>query len=359
MSESTNETALLPANSTYFLQRRLTRLILLIIIPIGVLLLAGFIYLQGGQYVETDNAYLKADTVPVSTDAFGTIKEVLVKENEAVLAGQLLFRVNASTYQVEVDKAKAKLAKVVTDLMTLKASYNEKLAEITVAKTHYSFAKKEQQRQVDLLTKNYISASRFDDAKQRTDLAEEQIITLQQSLNRIAESLGGSVHLAINTHPSYLAELSALEQAKLHLSWTEVRASLPGIVSNVPHVGQYVKAGSIVLFLVIKDSLRVEANFTETDLTHVRPGQSVSIHIDAFPEAELTGVVESLSPATGAEFSIIPAQNATGNWVKIAQRVPVRIKIKNSAILPQLIVGLSTVVEIDTKHHRQLWGYSP
>lgn len=359
MSESLNEPESLPTNSPFLSPRRLKRLILLIAIPLMLFIFAGVIYLQGGRYVETDNAYLKADTVPVSIEVFGTVKEVFVKENEVVLADQLLFRIDPSPYQVEVDIAKAKLAEIVTDLMTLKASYNEKLAEISVAQTNYSFAKKEQQRQVDLLTKNYISASRFDDAKQRTDLAEEQIMTLRQSLNRIAESLGGSVNLAINEHPSYTAKLSALEQAKINLSWTEVRASSPGVVSKVPKIGQYIKAGSIALLLVVKDSLRVEANFTETDLTYVRPGQSVSIHVDAFPDAELTGVVESLSPATGAEFSIIPAQNATGNWVKIAQRVPVRIKIETSSVIPQLIVGLSAVVEIDTNHQRQLWGFSP
>lgn len=358
MSESLDKSESVADNSPYLSDHRLKRLILLIGIPLVLLIVAGIIYLQGGRYVETDNAYLKADTVPVSIEVFGTVKEVLVQENESVLAGQLLFSIDASPYQVEVDIAKAKLAKTVTDLMTLKASYNEKLTEIAVAQTNYSFAKKEQQRQVDLLTKNYISASRFDDAKQRTDLAEEHIMTLRQSLNRIAESLGGSVNLAISEHPSYLAELSALEQAKLNLSWTDVRASLPGIVSKVPKIGQYVKAGSIALLLVVKDSLRVEANFTETDLTYVRPGQSVSIYVDAFPDAELTGTVESLSPATGAEFSIIPAQNATGNWVKIAQRVPVRIKIKAPSLMPQLIVGLSTVVEIDTQHRRQLWGFS-
>ncbi len=359
MSEPFNEPESLPENSPSLSPRRLKRLILLIIIPLILLIFAGVIYLQGGRFVETDNAYLKADTVPVSIEVAGTVKEIFVKENELVSAGQLLFRIDALPYQVKVDMAKAELAQVMTELMTLKASYNEKLAEISVAQTNYAFAKKEQLRQVDLLTKNYISASRFDDAKQRTDLAEEQIITLQQSLNRIAQSLGGSVDLAINEHPSYKAKLSALEQANINLSWTKVRASSPGIVSKVPTNGQYIKAGAIALLLVVNDSLRVEANFTETDLTYVRPGQSVSIHIDAFPNAELTGSVESLSPATGAEFAIIPAQNATGNWVKIAQRVPVRIKFEDAPITPQLIMGLSAVVEIDTQHQRQLWGFSP
>lgn len=339
-------------------KRRLKRLILLVVVPLIAALAVGVVYLKGGRYVETDNAYIKADKVPVSAAVSGTVTEVLVDENQSVNAGQPLFRLDPAPFQVAVAKAEAKLAQVRTDLAALKASYRERQAEIALARIKYAFSQKDQQRQADLVAKNFISASKFDDAKQSTDLAEQQISALDQDLKRIAETLGGSVDSPVERHPSYRVALAELEQARLDLARAEVRASLPGIVSKPPKPGQYVAAGSIALALVVSGNLWVEANFTETDLTYAHPGQPVTIRVDTYPDAAWKGVVESLSPATGAEFSVIPAQNATGNWVKIAQRVPVRIKIEAAPTMPQLRAGLSTTVEIDTGHRRRVLGFS-
>ncbi|KRB81002.1 MULTISPECIES: HlyD family secretion protein [Noviherbaspirillum] len=339
-------------------KRRLKRLILLVVVPLIAALAVGVVYLKGGRYVETDNAYIKADKVPVSAEVSGTVTDVLVDENQSVNAGQPLFRLDPAPFQVAVAKAEAKLAQVRTDLAALKASYREKQAEIALARTKYAFSQKDQRRQADLVARNFISASKFDDAKQSTDLAEQQISVLDQDLKRIAETLGGSVDSPVERHPSYRVALAELEQAKLDLARAEVRAPLPGIVSKPPKPGQYVAAGSIALALVVSGNLWVDANFTETDLTYVHPGQPVTIRVDTYPDAAWKGVVESLSPATGAEFSVIPAQNATGNWVKIAQRVPVRIKIEAAPTMPQLRAGLSTIVEIDTGHRRRVLGFS-
>jgi len=339
-------------------KRRLKRLILLVVVPLIAALAVGVVYLKGGRYVETDNAYIKADKVPVSAEVSGMVTEVLVDENQFVNAGQPLFRLDPAPFQVAVAKAEAKLAQVRTDLAALKASYREKQAEIALARTKYAFSQKDQRRQADLVARNFISASKFDDAKQSTDLAEQQISAMVQDLKRIAETLGGSVDSPVERHPSYRVALAELEQAKLDLARVEVRAPLPGIVSKPPKPGQYVAAGSIALALVVSGNLWVEANFTETDLTYVHPGQPVTIRVDTYPDAAWKGVVESLSPATGAEFSVIPAQNATGNWVKIAQRVPVRIKIEAAPTMPQLRAGLSTIVEIDTGHRRRVLGFS-
>jgi membrane fusion protein (multidrug efflux system) len=339
-------------------KHRLKRLILLVVVPLIAALAVGVVYIKGGRYVETDKAYIKADKVPVSAEVSGTVKEVLVEENQSVIAGQPLFRLDPAPFQVAVAKAEAKLAQVRTDLAALKASYREKQAEIILARTKYAFAQEDQRRQADLVAKNFISASRFDDARRSTDLAGQQIGVLEQDLKRIAETLGGSVDAPVERHPSYRVALAELEQARLDLARLEVRASLPGIVSKPPKPGQYVAAGSMALALVVSGNLWVEANFTETDLTYVHPGQPVTIHVDTYPDAAWKGVVESLSPATGAEFSVIPAQNATGNWVKIAQRVPVRIKIEAAPNTPQLRAGLSTTVEIDTGHRRRLLGLS-
>lgn len=331
---------------------------MLLVIPLIAIVGVGIVYLRGGRYVETDNAYVKADKVPVSAEVSGPIKEVLVLENQPVAAGQVLFRIDAAPFQVAVARAEAKLAQVRTDLAATKASFRAKQAEMTLARTRYAFARKDQQRKADLIARNFIPASTFDDAQQTTDLARQQIDVLQQDLKRIAEILGGSVDAPVERHPSYLGALAELQQARLDLARVEVRAPLPGIVSKPPKPGQFVTAGSVALALVVNSRLWIEANFPETDLTYVHPGQPVTIHIDTYPSTTWVGMVESLSPATGAEFSVIPAQNATGNWVKITQRVAVRIKLKDARDAPQLRAGLSAVVKIDTGHRRHLPGIS-
>jgi membrane fusion protein (multidrug efflux system) len=337
-------------------RRRLARLVLLVVVPVIALLAVAVVYLAGGRYVETDNAYVKADKVPVSAEVAGMVTEVLVDENQGVAAGQPLFRLDPAPFQVAVAKAEARLAQVRTDLAALKAGYREKQAEITLARTKYAFAMKDQQRQGELVAKNFVSASKFDDAKQSADIAGQQIGALEQDLKRIAESLGGGVDAPIERHPSYREALAALAQAKLDLSRVEVRAPLPGIVSKPPKPGQYLGAGGTALALVVSGNHWIEANLTETDLTYVHPGQPAIVHVDTYPDKSWQGKVESLSPATGAEFSLIPAQNATGNWVKIAQRVPVRITLDAAAGMPELRAGLSALVEIDTGHRRHLLG---
>ncbi len=338
--------------------RRLLRFALMGVVPLIALLVIAVVYLRGGRTVETDNAYVKADKVPVSTEVAGTVQDVQVSDNQVVAVGQVLFRLDAQAFQVAVTKAQAKLAQVRTDLAALKASYREKQAEITLARTRQSFALKEQQRQADLVSKNFISASRFDDAKQATDLAAQQVGVLEQDLARIGQSLGGSVDAPVEQHPSYRAALGELEQAQLDLARVEVRAPMAGVVSRPPKPGQYLAPGTMAMALVVNGNLWVEANFPETDLTYVHPGQPVAIHVDTYPDVQWQGVVESLSPATGAEFSVIPAQNATGNWVKITQRVPVRIQLQAAPNAPQLRAGLSAVAEIDTGHRRRVLGLS-
>lgn len=339
-------------------QRR--RLLLLVGVPILVAVGSLLVYLNGGRYVDTDNAYVKADKVPVSSQISGVVKEVLVRENETVLAGQPLFRIDPAPFLVAVAKAEAKVSQVRVDLAALKANYREKQAEIKLAGTRHEFAFKDHQRQADLAARKFISPSRLDESRQGSELAAQQTTVLQEDLKRIAETLGGSVDAPIEKHPSYLAAVAELDQAKLDLAHTLVPASMSGTVSKPPKPGQYISAGNTVMALVASDDLWVEANFVETDLTHVRSGQPALLRIDTYPGQEWQGAVDSLSPATGAEFSVIPAQNASGNWVKIVQRIPVRIRLTMAPEdLPPLRAGLSAWVEIDTGHRRQPFGNSP
>ncbi|WP_349814467.1 HlyD family secretion protein [Metapseudomonas boanensis] len=338
---------------------RIKRLVLMGVVPLLVIAGCLVTYLQGGRFVETDNAYVKADKVPVSADVSGTIQEVVVQENQRVEAGDLLFRIDPASFRIAVNRAEARLAQVRTDLTALKASYQEKKAELALARTRQTFAARDLQRQTNLASKGYLSVARLDESRQAEEIAAQEISAREHDLKRIAETLGGSPDMPVEQHPSYRSALAELDQTRLDLARVEVRASLPGSVSRVPQPGQYITAGNTAMTLVADGNLWVEANFPEKALTYVRPGQTVSIRFDTYPDRIWQGVVESLSPATGAEFSVIPAQNATGNWVKVTQRVPVRIRLDAHAELPSLRAGLSADVEVDTTHRRSLASLLP
>ncbi|MDP1692717.1 MAG: HlyD family secretion protein [Burkholderiaceae bacterium] len=337
-------------------RKRFLRAVLMLLVPlIAAAVLLAF-YLRGGREVETDNAYVKADKIPVSAEVAGPVVEVLVRDNEPVPAGKLLFRVDATPFRVAVAAAKARLTQARTDLAALGATHRQKQAEIALARTRLDFARQEQQRQSDLVARGFISTARFDEARQTRDLAAQQIAVLEQELQRIAVTLGGDIDAPMARHPSMLAAQAALDRAGLDLARTEIRAALPGIVSRPPRRGQFIGVGTVAMALVISDAPWVEANFAETDLTHLRPGQAAVVHLDTYPGFTWRGRVDSLSPATGSEFALIPAQNATGNWVKVVQRVPVRIHLEVEPGQPVLRAGLSAKVIIETGQKRRLFG---
>ena len=262
------------------------------------------------------------------------------------------------SFRVAVAKAEAELAKVRTDLVALQTSYRGQQAEIAVARTRHAYALKEERRQADLVTRHFTSTANYDDARQLTIQTAQQQVALEEGLKKIEASLSGDVNLPVEQQPAYQEAAAELAKARLDLARTTIYAPANGIASQLPKPGQYSLVGMTAMMLVETDTPWVEANFTETELTHVQPGQKVDISVDTYPDAHWTGVVESLSPATGSEFSVIPAQNATGNWVKIAQRVAVRIKLEDGADLPTLRAGLSATAEIDTGHQRTLPGLS-
>jgi membrane fusion protein (multidrug efflux system) len=328
------------------------RFILLVIVPAAVILSGIILYLLGGRYISTDNAYVKADMIPLSPQVSGVIQEVFVQENQNVKKDQLLYRIDPQPFQVALAKAESKLAQVKIDIMAMKANYREKQAEIALARTKYEFSLRNKKRQLDLAAKHFASQSSLDDASESADIAAQQIVTTEHNLQSLAESLAGSIDAPMEQHPSYLVAKAELEQAQLDLAHTEIKAPAAGTINIPPKKGQYVAQGAISMSLVANEHPWIEANFTEKELTYVRPGQKVTTTIDIYPNKKWTGVVQSISPATGSEFSIIPAQNATGNWVKIAQRIAVRIELTPDPNGPQLRSGLSSWVEIDTEHKR-------
>lgn len=332
------------------------KIVMLGVVPVIFVLLCAHFYLRGGRFVETDNAYIRANIIPISAEVSGLIETLAVRENQRVSKGDLLFHVSPETFLVAVAKAEANLGEIIAQLESLKSSYEEKQAGIVLAQKNHLFAEKELQRQIDLQGKNFVSASMLDNLRHRVETAEQQINVLDLDLETILASLGGDIKAPFSEHPSYKGALAELHGAELDLKHTEVEAPSSGVVSNVPTLGQYVREGNMMLALVADSHFWVEANFTEKDLTHLQIEQEVTINIDTYPSAEWQGLVESISPATGAEFAILPPQNATGNWVKVTQRVSVRIKILDGAELPVLRSGLSAVVKVDTNKQRELFG---
>ncbi len=341
------------------LLRRLLRLVLLVVVPLAVAAGGLAWWLQGGGVADTDNAYVKADKIPVSAEIAGTIRTVLVRENEVVAAGAPLFRLDEAPLRVALARAEARVAQARTDVAALRAGHHAKQAEIALARTRQSFARRDEERQADLAARNFISASRLDEARQATELAGQQVVAVERELGRIAETLGGGPDVPIDRHPLVLAAQAELMQARLDLSRVEVRAPVSGTVSRPPKPGQYVAAGATALALVADGTVWVEANFTENELGWVRSGQAATIRIDTYPGVEWRGTVDSLAPATGAEFALIPPQNATGNWIKVAQRVPVRIRIEPRADAPPLRAGLSARVVVDTGRQRSIRDLLP
>jgi membrane fusion protein (multidrug efflux system) len=336
--------------------RRRTALRALLMLGVPLALAAGALaaWLQGGRWIETDNAFLKADKVPVGAEVAGIVRAVLVRENQTVAAGTPLLRLDDAPFRVAVARAEARVAQALTDVAAMRAGYRAKQAEIALARTRHAFAQRDQERQADLAARNFISASRLDEARQATDLAGQHIGAVEQELIRIAESLGGGPDVPAERHPAVLAARAELMQARLDQARIEVRAPVAGTVSRPPKPGQYLAVGATALALVADGLPWVEANFTETELTWIRTGQTALVRIDTYPDRTWRGVVDSVSPATGAEFSVLPPQNATGNWVRIAQRVPVRIHLDAQPDAPPLRAGLSARVAVDTGRSRSL-----
>lgn len=325
------------------------RFILLLVVPTLGVAAGGWFYFTGGRYVETDNAYVKADKTAIGAEVSGRVLHVAVKENQHVNKGDLLFSVDPKPYALAVAQAKSALNNTVIDLKTIKSQYQSKLANIAVSKSQYAYAQREEGRLRRLSGPGYVSASELDAAHQKTLLMALEVNMLQKQLQEVVDSFGGDISLPVEKHPRYKEALAHLNTAKNDLTHVNEYAPSSGNITKVLQTGEYVQAGTSAMLLVSDQNLYVEANFTEKDLTHIRDNETAEISVDYAPGVTWHGKVSSISPATGAEYSVIPAENATGNWVKVTQRVPVRIRLETDANQPQLRAGLSATIKIDTQ----------
>ena len=338
--------------------RRRLRALLLLLGPIAVGAIALTIYLHGGRIVSTDNAYVKASKITVSTEVAGRVASVAVRENETVKAGQPLFKIDDEPFRIAVAKAEAQLQAVRLELDALRAGYRQKREELKLAETNVPYAEREFRRQSELAERKVATEAKLDEARNRLDVARVQVSALRQDLARLVAALAGDVDMPAERHPKFMEIRAELEEARLNLRRAEIKAPDDGIVSRVDSIrpGDFVRAGAAAFSLVSSRKLWIEANLKETDITHLAPGQKARIRIDAFPEVVWAASVDSIGAATGSEFSILPPQNATGNWIKVVQRVPVRLVIDEAEAQahPQLRAGLSAIVEIDTGIERSL-----
>jgi membrane fusion protein, multidrug efflux system len=332
------------------------RRVLLTAGPVLVLAGALFVYATGGRYISTDDAYVHAGKLTVATDVSGIVANVAVKESQQVDKGQVLFTLDQEPFQIALAGAQANLGTVRNQLTTLQATYRQKQAQIEQAKTDVAFYETTFQRQQDLLKRGVASQAAYDQARRDLDSARQKVTMAQSDAQATLAQLGGNADAPIEENANYLAAKAQVDKAQRDLRRTTVLAPIPGIVTNVDalQVGEYLPAAQPAFSLVSSADVWIEANPKESDLTYLKPGAPAIVTIDAYPGREWQATVTSLHPGTGTEFSVLPAQNATGNWVKVVQRVPIRLAVQMPADAPPLRTGMSATVEIDTGHRRAL-----
>ncbi|HSD54134.1 MAG TPA: HlyD family secretion protein [Burkholderiales bacterium] len=334
---------------------RLVRTVLLVGVPLAAGAAALYLYAQGGRHVETDNAYVKAHIIAVSAEVAGRVVEVAVRDNQPVDAGQPLFRIDAAPFEVTIARADAQMAVVRTELDALRAEHRVTLAETVEAEERIGFLTRQLDRQQRLKERGMTREDAVDEARHNLDAARARLVAVRERTARVLASLGGDPNLPANRHPRFLEAQAVRSAAQLDLAHTRVTAPAAGIVSNMKlQPGEFVSRGVPVFSLIETGDTWVEANYKETQLAGVRVGQIARIVADAYPGVEWRARVSAIAPTTGAEFALLPPQNATGNWVKIVQRVPVHLAIEQGADQPPLRAGMTVTVSVDTGRSRGL-----
>ena len=337
-------------------KKSLLRPLMFALLPLA-LIIGAYWYVTGGRVVSMDDAYVEADKVGVSTDVSGIVAEVGVTENQHVEAGQVLYRLDDLQLRFALARAEAQIGTVRDALNALKANYRDMQSQIQQAQNDVEYYDTEFHRQQDLLAAHVASQSTFDTARRNLQNAQQKLVSLTHQLGAIAANLDDDPTGAVEKKPRYLDAVAQRAEAARQLAHTVVKAPFAGIVTNVPSIapGKYLQASVTAFYLVAADHVWVVANPKETELTYVRPGQSASVTVDTYSDLQWNGSVESIGPAAAQEFSLLPAQNTSGNWVKVVQRVPMRVRIDaNDKSLPPLRPGMSVEVDVDTGHSRGL-----
>jgi membrane fusion protein, multidrug efflux system len=328
--------------------RERLRVPLMLAVPVLMAAAGLYVYLTSGRYESTDDAYLRAAEVSISGNVSGRVSEVDVHDNEQVHRGQTLFRLDGRPFRIAVEAARARLAAARLQVQSLKADYRQRVADLRSAESALAYADREYRRQSGLLASGIASESQVDRARLALSEARQAVAVAKQRITGALAQLGGEADIKVESHPLVEQAQAALDRALLNLSYTTIEAPSDGIVTGVEHLqaGSYLQAAAPAFVLVSTHDIWVEADFKEDQLAHMHPGESATVTIDAFAGRTFQAVVASITPGTGSQFSVLPPENATGNWVKVVQRLTVRLHLLGS--LPAVRSGLSATVTVDT-----------
>jgi membrane fusion protein, multidrug efflux system len=323
-----------------------------LIVAIGAMIF----WLMGGQYVSSDDTYVDAAKVSLSTDVSGRVAEVYVHDNQHVQAGQELFSLDQSAFNIAAEGARAQLAQAVLDINSAKRGYGEALAEITQQEVQIAQDQADLHRYAAVVGNGGVTRSTYDNAGFKLQADQARRTQMQEAAGLQLAKLSGNANIQVEDTPEYQNALSTLNNALRELRNSVVKAPFSGYVTRVDQLqpGMFLPAGTAAFGLVSDKNVWITAQPKEDDLTWVRNGQKVDITVDTYPGQTWKGIVESISPASGSEFSILPAQNSSGNWVKVVQRIPVRVKIVSGPAGLELRDGMSAEISINTDHHRHI-----
>ncbi|MBZ9757946.1 HlyD family secretion protein [Mesorhizobium sp. ESP6-5] len=331
-------------------KRRIGRFFLMFALPAALIIGGGYVWVTGGRYQETENANLQQAKVSIASDTAGRIVQVAISDNQTVKQGDLLFAIDPEPYRIALAQADAAVATARLNVEQLRAAYSQAQSQQKSAASEVDYAQSQFDRAADLAQKGINAKSSLDQAKNDLDKARQQLAVAEQGIISAKAALGGNPDIETDRHPTVMSALAARDKAAYDLEQTTVKAPADGVVYQAASfkVGQYVGSGTPLFALVETGDTWVDANFKETQLTNMKPGQKAEIVVDTYPGRTFEATVRAIGAGTGADFSLLPAQNATGNWVKVTQRIPVRLELADPDAKMALRTGMSASVTVDT-----------
>jgi membrane fusion protein (multidrug efflux system) len=342
-------------------RRNLLRPVLMLGGIAAVIIGAGAFWLNGGRYVSIDDAYIRAPKLSVATDVSGIVQDVAVHEGQHVKAGDVLLRLNSRQFDIALRGARANLALVALNLQAMKRDYVRMLRDADAKQSQVDADQASYDRFAYLVRGSSVSRAEYDDARFKLAADKSTLESLKTQASVQLAKLAGNPDADISGMPDFLQAQARVEEAQRQLDHSVIKAPFAGIATQVDQVqpGMYLAASTAAFGLVASDRFWIEGNPKETELTNVKVGDHVDVAVDSYPGRVWTGTVQSVAPVSGSEFSILPAQNSSGNWVKVVQRIPVRIQVERHEGDPPLSSGMSVVADIDTGHVRHLSDLIP